>query len=238
MRKNVRMLRRMLAWFTVAECAVAIAASQQLTDVLSSPVPEILRFENGKSVRNAADWEARRAELMNLFATQVYGRTPRYTAGVTGRLVLPDHGLAFGNEAIRKQVNLEFSQGSETRVIHVLIYRPANAKGAVPVIEGLNFFGNQTVAADPGVALNDVWVRDPSAPKNGANNERQPACETASHRRFAWKGRQSMASGKDSCAWVCLGNGLLWRYRTRFCGQHAVRSSRLAPRSGPSGVRA
>src|SRR5207302_6693423 len=46
--------------------------------------------------------------------------------------------------------------------LHLLLYLPAGAKGRVPVFLGLNFGGNHTVNADPGILPNEVWGRGPS----------------------------------------------------------------------------
>jgi hypothetical protein len=40
-------------------------------------LPDPLIFNNGKPVRNAHDWERRRHEILELFATNVYGHSPR-----------------------------------------------------------------------------------------------------------------------------------------------------------------
>jgi hypothetical protein len=44
--------------------------------------------------------------------------------------------------------------------MHLLIYQPNGAAGPRPVFLGLNFYGNHTVHADPGIALPAAWVPD------------------------------------------------------------------------------
>ena len=46
-------------------------------------LPAVLTFANGKAVKNARDWKKRRAELVELFDREVYGRMPAHVPGVT-----------------------------------------------------------------------------------------------------------------------------------------------------------
>jgi hypothetical protein len=45
-------------------------------------LPDPLKFEDGTPVRTTADWKRRRAEIMDLFDREVYGRTPAVTPRV------------------------------------------------------------------------------------------------------------------------------------------------------------
>ncbi len=67
-------------------------------------------------------------------------------------------GSALGGAAIRTEVTLRLSRTSQEPAIHMLLYTPAAARGPVPVVVGLNFNGNQAVAADPGIALATSWL--------------------------------------------------------------------------------
>src|ERR1700693_6505903 len=40
-------------------------------------LPDPLIFNNGKPVRSARDWKRRRGEILELFATNVYGHSPK-----------------------------------------------------------------------------------------------------------------------------------------------------------------
>jgi hypothetical protein len=46
-------------------------------------LPAVLTFDNGKPVKNARDWKKRRAELVEHFDREVYGRVPKHVPGVT-----------------------------------------------------------------------------------------------------------------------------------------------------------
>src|SRR5690606_8723727 len=46
-------------------------------------LPDLLAFKNGRSVKTRADWERRRAEIKEIFDTEVYGRYPAAIPRVT-----------------------------------------------------------------------------------------------------------------------------------------------------------
>jgi len=122
--------------------------------------PDPLITQAGNHIASAADFTAvRRPELLREFAENVYGITPTQKLPVQSRVTLVDNSALHG-EAIRKQITITVGTAPVTRDLHVLIYLPAKAKRAVPVFVGLNFEGNVSTTADPGVDLNDEWVPD------------------------------------------------------------------------------
>jgi len=123
--------------------------------------PDPLVLQNGVAVRDRIEFEQqRRSEILHLFEENVYGKTPSIDLPV--RIVRTEvekhalHGLAQ-----RKQITLAVGRNGE-RTWHLLQYMPAHPNGPVPVIVGLNFGGNQTVDADPGIELNPIWIPDPT----------------------------------------------------------------------------
>ncbi len=46
-------------------------------------LPQLLEFDNGKAVKSARDWRKRRAEIVEHFDREVYGRMPKEVPGVT-----------------------------------------------------------------------------------------------------------------------------------------------------------
>lgn len=119
-------------------------------------LPDPLTFQDGTPVRTAADWSRRRAELLALFQTHVYGRSPQPPARVSHDVFDTD-ARALGGQAIRKQGTLYFSSDKQGPKQEVLIYLPAETPGPVPLILALNFRGNHAVVNDPGVRLASVW---------------------------------------------------------------------------------
>ena len=123
-------------------------------------LPDPLVMQNGTRVRDAASWEKlRRPEILELFATQVYGRTPK--GQVRPRFeVTSSEKNALGGTATRKQITVHFTQKPDGPKMDILLYIPSSARKPVPVFVGLNFTGNHTVNADPGIKLADVWVKE------------------------------------------------------------------------------
>src|SRR5215831_383869 len=133
----------------------------------SYTLPDPLVFNNGKPVRNASDWmKRRRAEILQLFETNVYGRSPR-TPGAPNYEVFDLDQNALEGRAVRKQVSIYFSSKMDGPKEDLLVYIPRAARRPVPVILSLNFSGNQAVVGDPGIKLATLW--------NSKTHEKQQA---------------------------------------------------------------
>lgn len=122
-------------------------------------LPDPLIFEGGAKVEDPVLWERRRAEILSLFETQVYGKMPGVAAGMhfETRFVNGD-----ALDGICKEVRVYFSEDAEPRM-DILIFLPRDADGPVPLFVGLNFGGNHTVHPDPGIALSERWMRSKTA---------------------------------------------------------------------------
>jgi hypothetical protein len=151
--------------FILFLCSVSLAQTTSYNydenKVPGYTIADPLILENGDRVKDSRTWiDRRRRELIAVFENQVYGKTPaERPAPRTGEVVTDRKAL--GGKAIREQVTVYFSPRIDGPQIHLLLYLPSAAKGPVPVFLGLNFGGNQTVDADPGILTNDVWVRSP-----------------------------------------------------------------------------
>jgi hypothetical protein len=117
-------------------------------------LPPLLTFADGTRVRTEADWQVRRAELLNAFATHMYGRTPRGLPAFAVREVEAPTPTLDGR-AWRQQVRLEWGNGVS---LDALVFRPRHGR-PVPVFIGLNYFGNHAVHPDPAIRLSDRWMR-------------------------------------------------------------------------------
>ncbi len=106
-------------------------------------------------VRSPKAWPARREQILELYRTEVFGRSPGRPANQIFTVEAVDQA-ALGGRAVRKLVTISFGAGPQ---MHMLLYLPAG-KPAAPVFLGLSFAGNQTVCNDPGVPLAEEWVRD------------------------------------------------------------------------------
>ncbi|HOP77006.1 MAG TPA: acetylxylan esterase [Thermogutta sp.] len=132
-------------------------------------LPDPLVCEDGTVVRDAATWmQKRRPELLQLFQTHVYGRSPGRPADLSFVLKSRDDN-ALGGKAVRKEVRIHFSaKKDEGPGMDLLIYLPKEAPRPVPVFLGLNFRGNHAVHPDPAISIPTSWMR----PGEGVVNNR------------------------------------------------------------------
>jgi (4-O-methyl)-D-glucuronate---lignin esterase len=155
---NIRGMSGALVLLLAAGTAVAQAPTVNYDEskVGMFTLPDPLVFANGKPVRTPGDWAKRRAEILELFATDVYGHSPKPPRSIRYRVFEVDN-QALGGQAIRKQVSIYFSPRKDGPREDVLLYIPSGVPKPVPVILTLNFRGNQAVTTDPGVKLATLW---------------------------------------------------------------------------------
>ena len=120
-------------------------------------LPEILRMRDGTTVETPAQWEARRAEILQLFVKYMYGAAPGAPADLRFTVHEQD-SAALGGLACRKQVRIDFSSADDGPSMELLLYTPANAPGPVATFLGLNFRGNHGVHSDPAIRRASGWV--------------------------------------------------------------------------------
>lgn len=119
-------------------------------------LPDPLRLNDGKPVRNAKTWwTKRRPQIVKIFETQQYGIAPGRPKDESFDVV--EKGSAFEGKAIRKQVVISFSKDPTWPKIHLLVYLPAAATKPVPMFFTINFSPNQCVDDDPGVIPGKAW---------------------------------------------------------------------------------
>jgi hypothetical protein len=167
--------------------------------------PDILTMRNGQPVTDPQSWwKVRRPEILELLETQEYGRMPggKLAAKVTPkfRLDLIDR-KALGGKAIRKQVTISFPGVKDSPKLHLLLYVPARY-GAVPVVLGLNFNGNQTIDPDPGIDLSEIWVPDPAS-KSGGRIKVRAAENTRGSAASQWQLEKILARGYGLATIYC-----------------------------------
>lgn len=115
-------------------------------------LPDPLVMGNGARVGTAADWTKRRAEVLSLLETQMFGRAPGRPQQIRFEADSVDQA-ALGGVATRKVVSIHVAG----KRLALLLYLPAKAAGRVPVFVGLGFGPNQTVNSDPGIPLAGSW---------------------------------------------------------------------------------
>ncbi|NQX02722.1 acetylxylan esterase, partial [bacterium] len=118
----------------------------------------LLAFD-GTKITTATQWrERRRPELLEWFAREMYGRSPGKPSALVSEVFERDP-QALGGKATRIQVAIHPGGKAGPRM-DLLVYVPNHAKGPVPAILGLNFWGNHTLHADPGIRITESWVDD------------------------------------------------------------------------------
>jgi hypothetical protein len=159
---------RLVPWLAIA-ASLALAqrpgVNYDESKVPQYTLPDPLVMANGQPVRDARTWNTkRRPEILELFRTHVYGRSPARPKDLNFELAEINR-QALGGAAVRKQVTVYFSRKKDGPKMEMLLYLPAGARKPVPVFLGLNFTGNHTTNADPGIRIGDVWRRDPATKK-------------------------------------------------------------------------
>ncbi len=128
------------------------------TRVPKYTLPELLKLNDGTPVDSADTWtRRRRGELLELFRSQVFGRSPGRPKGMRWPSPLSDSD-ALGGLATRKQITIYLLGDDKGPRINLLVYVPNQAERPVPVILGYNFQGNHTVHIDPGITLAKGWL--------------------------------------------------------------------------------
>lgn len=134
-----------------------ILINREETKVPAYTLPDPLKKADGKRVTDSHQWLQQRGALLKLFAANMYGRMP-VKPGHMKFIINNVDSFALGGSAIRKQVTVLFTGTATAPSMDLLIYLPKSAKGPVPVITGLNFYGNQTIHADSGIRLSSQWA--------------------------------------------------------------------------------
>jgi hypothetical protein len=102
-------------------------------------LPELLKMANGEPVKNAETWfKKRRPEILNLFATEIFGRIPDNAPKVKWEVVSTDNNAANGM-AIMKKIVGTMGDKADAPKMNLGLFIPANAKGPVPVVLVIGF---------------------------------------------------------------------------------------------------
>lgn len=106
-------------------------------------LPDPLVFNNGDSVRSAEEWEGiRRAEIVELFDREIYGRVPDQVPGVSWEILSVKDTMDGPHPVKIKRLvgRVDNSQHPDIRVeIDLVIGTPAKATKAVPLITEFGF---------------------------------------------------------------------------------------------------
>lgn len=128
-------------------------------------LPDPLVMADGRRVTNPRYWAKRRQEILRLFESEVYGRTPK--AAKNARISFVEgvrNPKALGGLATRKEIAIFPSGRIDGPKLNVLFYIPNQRRQPAPVFIGLNFNGNQSINKDPEITLGAIWHREGNSP--------------------------------------------------------------------------
>jgi len=154
-------------------------------------LPDALLGSDGNPIRSAKDWtERRRPELVEAFASSVYGRAPGSASVVVSEAARNERAL--GGAATHLEVDLELqSNGGRSLSIGLSSWVP-NAVARPPVVLGLNYLGNHSVHSAPELRLPRGWV--PREPELGHPEHRATEAARGAHRE-QWPLEAAIARG-------------------------------------------
>ena len=117
-----------------------------------------LTFVDGRKVKTAADWAARRKEILGIFAKEMYGEEPPKPEALVTEL--QDEKLTVDGHAIRRQYKMWFKADKTGPCVNWIVWIPKFAKKPVPVISFLNYRGNHELVPDEDIPIQQGWVRE------------------------------------------------------------------------------
>jgi hypothetical protein len=157
------------------------------------PLPDPLTFADGSKVADAKAWQTkRRAEVVRLFETHVYGRSPARPAHLVCEVTKTDP-QALGGKATRKEITIWLTGKKDGPRLDLQLFVPNGVKGPVPAFLGCNFNGNHAVHADPSITLNPRWMRNSQDKKSVVDNRATEASRGSEASR--WQVEMVIAKG-------------------------------------------
>lgn len=153
-------------------------------------LPSIIDEQTDQAQDFPLAWQKRRAQVLQVFAEQMYGVQPASPFQLEFEKV--ESGPSCGGKALRQQWRVSVSTNAGSQTIDLLIFTPADATQPVPCFLGLNFSGNHTVAADPEIPVTQSWVRNNDANFSQGNRASEQGRGTGSSR---WPVEQIVSAG-------------------------------------------
>src|SRR5690606_36526643 len=127
-------------------------------------LPELLVLENGKKVTKKKQWmRYRRPKVLEVFSSQMYGRTPKDDIQVYYE-TLTENSNDLNGRATSKQVRFTFTNGEKNIEAILLMYTPNKTHGKVPFFIGYNFKVNHSTSFDTNIlySLSLHLVKEPN----------------------------------------------------------------------------
>lgn len=144
--------------------------------IASYTLEDPLCFADGTPLKSPADWPARRKEILEIFAKEMFGvEPPAASELIIDQFEEKEDALA--GYAVRTQYKMYFKADRTGPCINWLLYRPRHVKKPVPVILFLNYRGNFELTFDPEIPRCEAWVRSGSMTKDHRSVEENRGCE-------------------------------------------------------------
>lgn len=181
------------------ECDFASRRYRRLeAEVPAYELPDPLILPDGNRVASAEVWHrVRRRQLLEAFSSCVYGRSPNPASGTQFR-VREANPAALDGKAVRKQVTVALAGTLDGPTMDLLVYLPRLATPCpVPVLLGLNFFGNHTVHRDPAIDPPHGWIPDNRITKG------RPAAYLRGLQSDSWPIEELLARGYGIATTYC-----------------------------------
>jgi hypothetical protein len=126
-------------------------------------MPDLMTFKDGTKVKTADQWRKRRAEIIEEFEREVYGRVPKNVPKVKWQVTRTEEGESGGVATVTKSLvgHVDNSASPKIQVdIQVSFTVPRNAAGKVPIIVqfGGGFGGRGGANSWTQQALDKAWA--------------------------------------------------------------------------------
>lgn len=170
----------LFAQILVAVGLVALAQTLMAADVNydekkvpAYTLPDPLVLSDGTRVADADTWrQKRRPEILELFRTHMYGRSPGKPQGMHFALLETDR-QALAGKATRKRVAVRFLGRADGPTMELVVYLPnppsdlqasgnvASVAGPCPVFVGIHLFLKSASVPNPGTPLAEILKKKP-----------------------------------------------------------------------------
>ncbi len=119
-------------------------SNETTANVYADTMPQLLTFKDGAKVTSATQWPKRRAEIVEDFEREVYGRVPKNVPKVTWEVTNTTEGESGGIATVTKTLvgHVDNSGFPEIKVdIQASFTVPKHAAGRVPMLLQFGFAG-------------------------------------------------------------------------------------------------
>ncbi len=120
-------------------------------------LPEVLTTKSGDKVKSAAEWPARRAEIVDDFEREIFGRIPKNVPAVTWEVTSTTNGTTADRATITKTLVGHVDNHDDPQIavdIHATFTVPADSSASVPLmIVFSRAFRGQLLAGRPGATI-------------------------------------------------------------------------------------